>query len=161
MFMTYRNQRPTRPGYYWHRCADPRTTERIVLVNAEVLADWQRTGRYHLCPLCEFAGPVDMPCDDKKGSIEQGIKQILNTPFWPDTVVPKVGYFRTQDDCEGDRNNGLGVRFSEDGDAWVRTPNEGCRFRTHFGGGLSLRVRNALLVLAVAIAADNADRPIS
>ena len=84
--------------------------------------------------------------------------KILETPFWPDGLEPMKRYFRTQDDCDGDLKEGVAVIFSEDGDAWIETirrPMNTCRFRTYQGGGNSLRVRNALLILAYAIKLDN------
>ena len=90
---------------------------------------------------------------------------LLETPFWPNGLEAKELYQRFGDDDQ----SFLRVVFSDDGDAWPSvfhlemqhdqhthgTP----RYRTYFGDGQSLRTRAALLVLAKAIAMDNAERP--
>ena len=86
------------------------------------------------------------------------IRQLLETPFWPDGLKPREHYFRTHDDCDGEDHKGVTVLFSDDGDAHIVTPREGCRFRTFAGGGQSPRVRNALIILALAIKADNEEK---
>jgi len=60
----------------------------------------------------------------------------------------------------------LMVQFSCDGDAWInilKDPEEfgtAQRFRETFsGGGQSKRVREAIMLLALAMVADNKDRP--
>lgn len=89
---------------------------------------------------------------------EQQIMEFLERPFWPERMETNQSYFRTHDDCDGDAHKGLHVAFSIDGDAWIETSCS-CRFRTGAGGGASLRVRSALLILAMAIDADNQERP--
>ena len=94
--------------------------------------------------------------------IEKQIKALLEDNYWLTTLNTKEAYFRTQDDCDGDMTQGIEVAFSPDGDAWVRTTQGAmgtCRFRMAVGGGQSLRVRNALLILAEAIRLDNKERP--
>lgn len=86
------------------------------------------------------------------------IKTLLETPFWPGDITTNATYFRTHDDCDGERREGLAVYFAEDGDAYIKITVpalKSCRFRTVLGGGNSQRVRNALLLLAVAIKLDN------
>ncbi len=66
---------------------------------------------------------------------------------------------RTEDDS---RDGFLITGFTGDGDAWVQTlaDHSGMlRFRCLSGGGRSLRVRDALMILAMAVAADNKDFP--
>jgi hypothetical protein len=101
--------------------------------------------------------PKMKPPSDEK--IAKYMRTILETSFWPSQLSPKETYFRTQDDCDGDLSNGMSVTFSEDGDAWIDTFRNCCRFRTHGGGGRSLRVRNALILLAIAIQLDNKEFP--
>jgi len=95
--------------------------------------------------------------------IEKDIIKILETPFWPESVDAMKSYFITHDDCDGDISEGLRVTISNDGDVWVsdtiRRSMVSCRFRTHAGGGRSLRVRNALLILAMAIKLEGIDHP--
>ena len=88
-------------------------------------------------------------------NIVKKIQDILEEPFWPKELTTELEYFRTQDDCDGDLSKGLAVSFSRDGDAWIDTDRECCRFRSFFGGGNSLMVRNALIVLAMAIKLEN------
>src|SRR3989344_7144912 len=86
---------------------------------------------------------------------------IIEQPFWPADLSSGTGYKRFSDD----NNSSIGVVFSSDGDAWVevwedKDPRElmySPRFRTFFGGGQSLRTRNAFLILAKAMLADNTD----
>jgi len=67
------------------------------------------------------------------------------------------------DDCDGDLNQALAVIIDDNADAHVLLPPdrnvESLRFREQLGGGMSPRVRNAILVLAEAIRRDNLDRP--
>ena len=96
--------------------------------------------------------------------LQQTIRSVLEQPFWLPDLKPGEHYFRTHDDCEGELQNGIKVIFSEDGDAWVETTSEPfttCRYRMPIiGGGRSPRVRNALLILALAIKLDNEDDPL-
>jgi len=97
-------------------------------------------------------------------NIEKTIHKILDEPFWPDTLNADGSYFRTHDDNDGELAAGTTVAFSPDGDAWLWTTTQSgisCRYRMPFtGGGRSPRVRNALLILAMAIQADNDESPI-
>jgi hypothetical protein len=92
------------------------------------------------------------------------IKKLLETPFWPPELKTDTQYFRTQDDCDGNLREGIEVIIDQMGDAWVNITTDSllksCRFRTWGGGGRSLRVRNALLLLAIAIKMDNDDHPV-
>jgi hypothetical protein len=104
---------------------------------------------------------------DLKGvdmTIEANIKKFLETPFWPASIEPGLSQFRTHDDCDGKTQEGIRVTVGVDGDMWISAHMthrwESCRFRTHEGGGLSLRTRNALLILAMAIQLDNQEFPI-
>lgn len=90
-------------------------------------------------------------------SFSEKVKDVIEAVEWLPELETNCNYFRTHDDCEGDLSQGLNVIFSMDGDAWVSTRyGESCRFRMPFGGGgRSPRVRNALMVLAMAIKLDN------
>jgi hypothetical protein len=86
---------------------------------------------------------------------------------WPKAwkIVPSGNIVtRFEDDS---RFGQLQVGFTCDGDAWVgvlQDPDNRAvggnmlRFRGFSGGGQSLRVRTALMVLALAIEADNKER---
>jgi len=93
------------------------------------------------------------------------IDEILNSLDWQ-KAWKEVATSRPQSRIEDDSNNKLVVVFSCDGDAWIQiepetnTMKRCCRFReTSTGGGESKRVRQALMILALAIKADNKDRP--
>ena len=93
--------------------------------------------------------------------IDKDIAEILESPFWPKILDTKEMYSRVHDDSEGDKSQTLNVCFSQDGDAWLSSGllTTSLRFRTDFGGGNSLRTRNALLILAMAIKLDNEEFP--
>lgn len=93
-------------------------------------------------------------------NVEKAIYEILDTDFWPKDLSTDESYVRVHDDCDGNYTQTICVGFSHDGDAWVTIPsNRILRFRGPFGGGMSSRVRNALLILAVAIKKDNEMSP--
>ncbi len=91
------------------------------------------------------------------------LRAILERPFWPRQLDTGTSYTRLGDDTSGE----LTVAIAADADAWIAVfskpdPEEfglSHRFRSGFGGGESERVRNALLVLALAIKLDNLERP--
>lgn len=87
---------------------------------------------------------------------------LIEGTYWPATIDTRVSYSRRHDDTDGKPgpDQELAVTFGQDGDAWLLLPGmQSLRFRTWAGGGHSLRVRNALLVLAEAIRRDNAEIP--
>jgi hypothetical protein len=76
-------------------------------------------------------------------------------------LVCNEPYSRLHDDHDGEFTGKISVVFSPDSDAWVYIDKrDGLRFRTYSGGGASLRVRNALIILALAIKLDNEEHPI-
>lgn len=92
------------------------------------------------------------------------LHELLGSAFWPQILDTKTGYRRVSDDTSGD----ITVVFSQDGDGWVevtshldpKEPSLIHRFRTPlFGGGESEYVRNALLILAIAIKRQNELHP--
>lgn len=104
-----------------------------------------------------FPKRIPMPNERQVG---KAMDTLLEGAYWPGTLVSRTAYVRVQDDCDGDLSQCLSVGFSQDGDAWIQTHGPmTLRFRSLGGGGMSLRVRNALLVLAEAIRRDNEDRP--
>lgn len=93
------------------------------------------------------------------------IRELLETPFWPESLAPRTQYLRY---CDDTRKGGISVVFGDDGDGWIDVYqhidpddfNGSVRFRMPMtGGGQSPRVRNALLILAEAIRLDNLDQP--
>lgn len=66
--------------------------------------------------------------------------------------MPVGKYNRIQDDTDGDLESQLRLEIKNDTfEITFRTYDESLRFRTFFGGGKSLRVRNAILFLIYAI----------
>ena len=87
------------------------------------------------------------------------VRELLEADWCPSELETNTPYFRTQDDCDGDRASGINIFVSCDGDVSVHTAKGPCRYRTPItGGGLSRRTRNALLILALAIKWDNEER---
>jgi hypothetical protein len=89
---------------------------------------------------------------------------ILDGVIVPDTLKTGELIGRIQDDCDGVKTREQSVRVIMDftGDTYVAAgTSKLMRFRTFYGGGASLRVRNALLILAEAIRLDNEERPAS
>jgi hypothetical protein len=96
---------------------------------------------------------------------QEVITAFLNYPVWPPHINVREAYRRFEDDSP---KGVLTVAFGVDSDSWIEViskpdPDEigssMFRFRTHAGGGKSLKVRAALLVLAEAIRQDNAEHP--
>lgn len=84
------------------------------------------------------------------------VKELLGENFeWPENLRSNESYVRMHDDHDGTFDGMLHVTIGPDGDAWVKTTGtkqcQSLRFRTHGGGGSSLLVRNALVLLAEAI----------
>lgn len=78
-------------------------------------------------------------------------------------LSPGVVYSRVHDDHDGSFAGHLEVYMMQTGDmglSVIAPEDEGLiRFRSHFGGGLSPRVFNALVILAKAIELDNKQDP--
>lgn len=95
--------------------------------------------------------------------LNTAMNNLLERDFWPKSLAPDKVYTRLQDDRDGHtgEEHQLRVYIACDGDLHVFLPYsfESLRFRNYIGGGKSLRVRNALLVLAEAIRRDNEARP--
>lgn len=98
-----------------------------------------------------------------KPELDKALHDLLEGDFWIDTLSADVCYSRLHDDRDGHTTSEhtLQVYVAPDADLHVFLPNsmESLRFRNYFGGGKSLRVRNALMVLAEAIRRDNEERP--
>ena len=100
---------------------------------------------------------------------------LLDAMFWHPKLKTDVIYERRSDDTDG-LDTRISVQFSRDSDSWIEiqsvesrntcgdekndfVPTYMHRFRSGFGGGRSLRVRNALMHLARAIQLDEKERP--
>jgi hypothetical protein len=90
-------------------------------------------------------------------------RRVLENPFWIPDLKTMECYSRLHDDHDGTYNGSINVTISEDGDVWFRIIGErnsdSLRFRMSLGGGMSPRVRNALMILALAIKLDNEKNP--
>lgn len=85
------------------------------------------------------------------------LKKLLESPLpWPEELEADTCYSRLHDDHDGTCEGELRLMFSRDGDAHVMVAPSGTslRFRTAIGGGGSLRTRNALVILALAMKLD-------
>lgn len=95
-------------------------------------------------------------------SVSRAMNTLIEGAYWPASLATRIEYARRHDDTDGQtgHDQNLSVMVGPDGDCWLRA-GEGnvLRFRTYAGGGQSMRVRNALLVLAEAIQRDNEERP--
>ncbi len=95
--------------------------------------------------------------------IIEGIYRALDHPFWIPALNGKKSFVRIHDDHEGTCKGKIGITIGKDSDVWVGVePSHdlgSLRFRTSRGGGNSQRVRNALLILALAIKLDNEEHP--
>jgi hypothetical protein len=97
---------------------------------------------------------------------ESVLKALFEEEFcWPPSLDIHTTYMRFEDDSP---QGSVSIQFTPDGDSWIMIlggnpdPNDfkmSFRFRTYGGGGQSLRVRKALLALALAIKWDNEDHP--
>lgn len=98
-----------------------------------------------------------------EAAVNRAIQTLLEGAIMPPELAAGRSYGRVQDDCEGikDYSQSLSVTIAHDSDVWVNAGGyNALRFRVPFiGGGMSFRVRNALLVLAEAIRRDNVDSP--
>lgn len=94
--------------------------------------------------------------------LESLIPELLENPVFIDGLEADRVYERTHDDHDGTFIGKIRVQFSVDGDAWITTDQHrgpALRFRNFFGGGQSLRVWNALRILALAIKLDEQEHP--
>lgn len=100
----------------------------------------------------------------KSSEVPAVVAALLETEFWLPQLNTMVPLVRLQDDHDGTRDGKLALLITPDGDirVWVAAEDpmySTLRFRTYDGGGLSLRTRRALLILAEAIRLDNEEIP--
>mgnify|MGYP001611293196 FL=1 len=94
--------------------------------------------------------------DPSTERLVKDILRVLRCHFWIPELNTKEMYERLHDDHDGTFKGRIGVQFGQDCDAWVAIDGRTfLRFRTPLGGGCSPRVRNALMILALAIKLDN------
>lgn len=110
-----------------------------------------------------------MAKSDKSRSISQAelhdfekkLPKLLAEPMFIEGIHSNESYERAHDDHDGTWTGTICVQLSCDGDVWLGSDQfrKTLRFRTFSGGGRSLRVHNALRILALAIKLDNEERP--
>lgn len=95
-----------------------------------------------------------------KTTTEKQLRKILDGCIVLQSVNDRGIHSRVHDDHDGTFEGQLTVAMGPDGDMylWLDRP-QAVRFRNFSGGGASLRVHNALRILAEAIRLDNLDRP--
>lgn len=94
--------------------------------------------------------------------LESHVKCLLDNLPWLSSLKPEIDYEREHDDTDGSIGENLSIVFGCNGDVAIRATKENLtalRFRTFNGGGHSLRVINALMILALAIQLDNEEFP--
>lgn len=95
----------------------------------------------------------------KKNFTVEDIHALLESSLqWPTELLPNTPYDRVHDDHDGTNEGKIIVGATEDGDVWLTTDQptyRALRFRTPFGGGSSPCVRNALVILMLAIKKEN------
>ena len=94
--------------------------------------------------------------------IEQVVRKILEKPFWLESLRAENVFVRQHDDHHGTSEGLLSLKISCNGDVCITTsnlPGRSLMFRTIDGGGQSERVRNALIILALAIKIENEKDP--
>lgn len=80
------------------------------------------------------------------------INKVLTEIYWPPQLDAERVYVTTHDDNDGDPLSGfISLIFDQCGDAHLQVVGRSLRFRTFGGGGRFPKIRNALLLLAVAI----------
>jgi len=103
--------------------------------------------------------------ETNKLSVEQlveGTRRILESSFWIPGLDGEDMLARFHDDTDGKQRGILVVSLPGEGDIIVTTDSHlgpALRFRSASGGGKSLRVRNALMILAWAMKLDNEEHP--
>ena len=87
---------------------------------------------------------------------------VLENPFWIPELNDDDYYERLHDDHDETFKGKIIVCFDQFGDIRIGTDKDRhwLRFRNSGGGGMSLRVRNAIMILALAIKLDNEEHPI-
>lgn len=97
-------------------------------------------------------------------NIPEIVGRLLESSFWLPTLEASTRYDRLHDDHDGTYTGKLCVAIGADADAYVETTDTemgALRFRVPMiGGGMSGRVRTALVILAEAIRLDNEERPL-
>ncbi len=88
----------------------------------------------------------------------ENIIDLLENLIWPPEIEQDIWYCIQHDDTDGSDTGILKVRFAGKGDAFLSTDtHQGLplRFRTESGGSHCPRIRNALMILALAIELEN------
>lgn len=101
-----------------------------------------------------------MPRHPKKLSEEklrQALNQLLEEPLPLPEITSNTLVFRTEDDCDGEKGQGLQLRMGPDGDIWIMVLKRmgALRFRNGMIGGTSSpHTHLALRLLMLAMMKD-------
>lgn len=90
-------------------------------------------------------------------TLRQALEQLLEVPLPLPEITNNTLVFRTEDDCDGDKGQGLQLRMGPDGDIWIITLKRvgALRFRNGMIGGTSSpHTHNALRLLMLAMMKD-------
>lgn len=93
-----------------------------------------------------------------RAAVSNAMDTLLESMYWPATLAVGQCHTRIHDDNDGraDAEHALSIILAADGDVHVIAgAGQPLRFRCALGGGMSPRVRAALLVLAEAVRRDN------
>lgn len=102
------------------------------------------------------------PEEASADQLTEDVRRILETSFWIPDFKGGDTLMRLHDDADGKLEGILIVSFPGESDIIVTTDGHrgsALRFRSAFGGGKSQRVRNALMILALAMKLDNEENP--
>jgi hypothetical protein len=89
--------------------------------------------------------------------VDTVVQSVLEKVFWPKCLSSEKVYTRQHDDTDGKTDGNLQIYFMNIGDAIVSIDDgKNLRFRNWSGGGASLRVYTALIILAMAMEMDEA-----
>jgi hypothetical protein len=104
-------------------------------------------------------GIMQRPVTDQ-ARLSRDIKRVLENPILVPEIQSGIMYSRVHDDHDGEFTGNISTIMGPDGDMHIIADTvQPLRFRNDFGGGCSLRVHNALKILALAIMLDNKNRP--
>jgi len=90
---------------------------------------------------------------------QKDIDKVLNSAFWPENLNANQCLSIQHDDTDGEDDGNLYISIDVMGDVYISIDeSKPLRFRSYFGGGKSLKVRNALVLLAEAIRQENNEK---
>jgi hypothetical protein len=139
--------------------SSPRTRNALYVLAEAIRCDQKDRAQLGL----SMPGEEAMTCfiDRCAPAVREAFRGLLNGAFWLRSLDTSSVYVRINEAAPVSYfDQELSVTFGVDGDAWIMLLTlPSLRFREYSGGGMSIRTRNALLVLAEAIRRDNEMSP--